>query len=54
MLLMNLTEDENLAQVSLLIDTGFASFLLVLPFPVKKFNGIKLLNIFTKSPILNV
>ena len=48
-LLMNLTENENLAGVTLLIDTDFARFLYVLQFSVKKFNGFKL-----KSPILDV
>ena len=48
-LLMNLTENENLAVVTLLIDTDFARFLYVLQFSVKKFNGFKL-----KSPILDV
>ena len=51
---MNLTEEENLTGISLLIDTGFAKFLKVLQFSVKKFNGFELLNIFTKSPIFDV
>ena len=54
MLLMNLTEKENLTGNSLLIDAGFARFRLVLQFSVKTFNGFKLLNIFTQSSILNV
>ena len=54
MLLMNLTEDENLTGVSLLIYTSFARFLYVLQFSVKNFNGFELLNIFTKSPIFDV
>ena len=54
MLLMNLTEEENLTGVSLLMDTGFARFLKVLQFSVKYFNEIKLLNIFVKSPIFDV
>ena len=48
-LLMNLTKEENLTGVTLLIDTGFARFLYVLQFCVKKFNGFKL-----KSPVLDV
>ena len=38
MLLMNLTEKENLARVSLLTDTGFARFLQVLQISGKTFN----------------
>ena len=49
MLLINLTENENLIGVTLLTDTGFARFLYVLLFSVKNFNGFKL-----KSPILDV
>ena len=48
-LLINLTENENLIGVILLTDTGFARFLYVLLFSVKTFNGFKL-----KSPILDV
>ena len=48
-LLMNLIKKENLAGVTLLIDTGFVRFLYVLQFFVKRFNGYKL-----KSPILDV
>ena len=48
-LLMNLAKEENLTGVTLLIDTGFARFLYVLQFCVKKFNGFKL-----KSPVLDV
>ena len=48
-LLINLTENENLIGVTLLTDTGFARFLYVLLFSVKNFNGFKL-----KSPILDV
>ena len=54
MLLRNLTEKENLTGVSLRIYTGFARFLKVLQFSVKSFNGFKLLNMFTKSSILDV
>ena len=54
MLLMNLAEKENLTGVSLVIDTGFARFLQVLHFSVKTVNGFKLLNIFTKYPVLDV
>ena len=54
MLLMNLTAEENLTGVSLLIDIGFARFLSVLQFSLKDFNGFKLLNIFTKSLIFDV
>ena len=54
MLLMNLTEEENLTGVSLLIDTGFAKFQLVLQFYVQRFNEFKLLNVFTKSPIFDM
>ena len=44
MLLTNLTEKENLTGVSLWIDKkGYVGF-----------NGFKLLNVFTKSPILDV
>ena len=46
---MNLTEKENLAGVTLLIDTGFARIPYVLQFSVKNFNGFKL-----KSPTLDV
>ena len=53
-LLMNLTEEENLTGVSLLIDTGFAKFQLVLQFYVQRFNEFKLLNVFTKSPIFDM
>ena len=49
-LLMNLTEEENLTGVSLIIDTGFARFMQVLQFSGKNFNGFKLLNIFTNAP----
>ena len=48
-LLMNLTEKENLAGVTLLIDTGFARIPYVLQFSVKNFNGFKL-----KAPTLDV
>ena len=48
-LLMNLTEKENLAGVTLLIDTGFARIPYVLQFSVKNFNGFKL-----KTPTLDV
>ena len=48
-LLMNLTKEENLTRVTLLIDTGFARFLYVLQFSVNNFIGFKL-----KSPILDV
>ena len=54
MLLMNLAEEENLTEVSLLIDTGFARLQQVLQFSVKNFNEFKLLNFFTKSPIFDV
>ena len=53
-LLMNLTEEENLTGVSLLIGTGFAKFQLVLQFYVQRFNEFKLLNVFTKSPIFDM
>ena len=48
-LLMNLTEKENLAGVTLLINTGFARIPYVLQFSVKNFNGFKL-----KAPTLDV
>ena len=51
---MKLTEEVNLTGVSLLIDTGFARFLQVLWFSMKNFNGFKVLNIFTKSPIFDM
>ena len=51
---MNLTEEENLTGVSLLIDTGFVKFQLVLQFYVQRFNEFKLLNVFTKSPIFDM
>ena len=50
---MNLTEKENFTRVSLLIDAGFARFPEVLQFSVKTFSKFKLLNIFTKSPVLD-
>ena len=50
---MNLTQEENLIGVSLLIDTGFARFLYVLQFSVKKINEVKLLDAFTKSAIID-